>query len=241
MDPRPAIVDERLKGVSRIILVCSGKGGVGKSLVASLSSLLAAQEGLRVGLLDIDFYGPSCHTILGAGSAKPVEDKGLIPPTVAGVKLMSISFYAEGQPLPLRGEEVTDALLELLAVTIWNNLNLLFIDSPPGTGEEILDTVKIVKRAEALTVTTPSRLSLSTVSRLVRLLHELRIPVLGLVENLGRGEDVVRRCAEEWGVRYLGWLPYCPDLEEVIGYPDKLVKTPVAFHLRKVLNAAQLI
>ncbi|MEM2218216.1 MAG: P-loop NTPase [Thermofilaceae archaeon] len=208
MDPRPAIVDERLKGVSRIIL---------------------------------DVYGPSCHAILGASSAKTVEDKGLIPPTVAGVKLMSINFFAEEQPLPLRGEEITDVLLELLAVTIWDSLDLLFIDSPPGTGEEILDTVKIVKRAEALTVTTPSRLSLSTVSRLVKLLRELRIPVLGLIENLGRGEDTVRRRAEEWGVMYLGWLPYYPDLEVVIGYPEKLVETPVAFHLRKALHVAQLI
>ncbi len=241
MDPRAAIVDERLKGVARVVLVCSGKGGVGKSLVASLSSLLAAREGLRVGLLDIDFHGPSCHTILGASGVKPVEERGLTPPVVAGVKLMSLNFFAEGQPLPLRGEEVTDALLELLAVTIWGNLDVLFIDSPPGTGEEVLDTLRLTKRAEALVVTTPSRLSLATVSRLVKLLRELRTPVLGLVENFGYGSDAVRRSAEEWGVRYLGWLPYYPELEEVIGQPDKLVRTPVALHLREALRAAQLI
>ncbi|RLF06738.1 MAG: ATP-binding protein [Thermoprotei archaeon] len=242
MDPRTSIIAERLKGAARIIAVCSGKGGVGKSLIAALTSLLSSRNGLQVGLLDLDFHGPSCHIILGAKGATPAEDKGLIPPTIAGVKLMSLAFFVGGEPLPLRGADITNAMLELLAITRWGHLDLLVLDSPPGMGEEILDVVRIIGRVEALIVTTPSPLSLSTVSRLVQLLKSLKTPIIGVLENMRReGGSEVAREVKKWGVRYLGWLPYDPGIEAAIGDPVKLLNTWLARRLEEVLRGAGIL
>jgi len=237
------VIPERLRGVARKVAVCSGKGGVGKTVVASLSALIAARRGLRVGLLDLDFHGPSSHAVLGAGGAEPVEERGLVPPTVAGVKLMSVDLFARGAPLPLRGSDVTNALIELLAVTRWGELDLLIIDAPPGTGDELLDALRLVRGLEALVVTTPSRLSLGVVARLVALLKDAGAPILGVVENMrqeGAGGEV-EEAARGWGVRYLGWLPYDPLLEAALGDPERLLRTRVASRLEEVLRAAGLL
>lgn len=239
MDPRLAVIPERLKGVSRIVLFCSGKGGVGKTLLASLTALIAARRGARVGLLDLDFNGPSTHVVLGASGAAPKEERGLVPPEVAGVKLMSLALFAGEAPLPLRGGDATDALLELLAVTRWGALDLLVVDAPPGTGDELLDAVRFLKRGEAVVVTTPSKLSLAVVARLVRLLKDVETPVLGLLENMGRGG--AEAVAAEWGMKYLGWVPYDPLVEEALGNPEKLLATDAAAKLEKTLLAAGLL
>jgi ATP-binding protein involved in chromosome partitioning len=239
LDPRLAVIPERLKGVSRVVVFCSGKGGVGKTLLSSLAALIAARRGASVGLLDLDFNGPSSHVVLGASLAVPKEEKGLVPPEVFGVKLMSLALFAGEAPLPLRGADATDALLELLAVTRWGDLDLLVVDAPPGTGDELLDTVRFLKRGEAVVVTTPSRLSLSVVARLVRLLKDVGTTVLGLIENMGGGN--VKEVAAEWGVRYLGWIPYDPAVEEALGDPVRLLDTEVAAKLEKALQAAGLL
>jgi len=237
MDPRPFIVASRLREVSSIILVGSGKGGVGKSLVASTLSLLLSRRGLEVGLLDTDFHGPSCHLILGAESARPVEEKGLLPPLVSGVKLMSIAYFVADKPLPLRGSDITNILLELLAITRWGSLDFLIVDLPPGTGEEILDTVNLLKGAKVLVISTPSPLSTYTVARLVRLLKRMNVSIIGLLENMRiRENDLVRGLASEVGVRYLGWLPYDPKVDEAIGKPDLLIKTMFAGRLASMLS-----
>lgn len=238
MDPRLAVIPERLKRVSRIAVFCSGKGGVGKTLLASLAALIAARRGLRVGLLDLDFNGPSSHVVLGAAPA-PREERGLVPPEVAGVKLMSLALFAGDAPLPLRGADATNALIELLAVTRWGELDLLVVDAPPGTGDELLDALRLLKRVEAVVVTTPSKLSLAVVARLVRLLKGAGTPVLGLVENMGRGE--AEATAREWGVKYLGWVPYDPAVESALGDPEKLLATEAAAKLEGALAAAGIL
>ncbi|MEM0345282.1 MAG: P-loop NTPase [Thermofilaceae archaeon] len=242
LDPRLQVIPERLRGVSRIVVVCSGKGGVGKTLIASLSALIAARRGLAAGLLDLDFHGPSCRNVLGAFEAKPVEDRGLVPPVVAGVKLMSLDLFAGDAPLPLRGSDVTDAIVELLSVTRWGRLDLLVVDAPPGTGDELLDAVKLLPRLEALVVTTPSKLALAVVARLVALLKDLRIPVLGVLENMSSGgSSSVEEAARAWGVSYLGWLPLDPLVEEALGDPEKLLRTSVARRLEDALRGVGLI
>lgn len=242
VDPRLAIIPVRLKEVSKIVLVCSGKGGVGKTIVATLSALVAAGRGLKVGLLDLDFHGPSCHFVLGSREATPIEDRGLVPPTAAGVKLMSIDFFARGAPLPLRGREATDALIELLAVTRWGKLDLLFVDAPPGTGDELLDAARLLRKPEALVVTTPSKLSLQVVARLIALLRGASLPILGVVENMRTGpDDSVERAAGGWGVEYLGWIPHDPQLERALGDPGGLLRTQAAVHLEGVLRRAGLL
>ncbi|RLF93197.1 ATP-binding protein, partial [Thermococci archaeon] len=150
MDPRLNIIDERLKNIKKVIAVSGGKGGIGKSSVASVLSLNLSKMGYRVGLLDMDFCGPSTHIILGIKDIYPEEDKGVIPPQSHGIKFMSIIYYAGDNPSPLRGVDISNALIELLAVTLWGELDFLIIDMPPGIGDAILDVIRLIKKIEFL-------------------------------------------------------------------------------------------
>ncbi|MEM2192619.1 MAG: P-loop NTPase, partial [Candidatus Hadarchaeales archaeon] len=116
MDPRPLAAERMLSGVKRILCIGSGKGGVGKSLVTSLTALLMKKRGAKVGLLDLDLHGPSLSTILGENRAVVREDRGLLPQRVAGIQLMSILPFVGSNPSFLRGYDVSNAVLELLSV-----------------------------------------------------------------------------------------------------------------------------
>jgi len=237
LDPRLFVLERRLSGVKRVVAVASGKGGVGKTLVASTAALALAWAGRSVGLLDLDMHGPSCHVVLGIEEPRVVEDRGVVPIDACGVKLMSLFLFAGDADLPLRGRDLTDVALELLAVTRWGDLDLLLIDMPPGTGDEILDVMNFIRRAEFLVVTTPSALSLMTVRRLLSMLSRRRAPVLGLVENMVSEEPKAEALAREAGVRYLGWLPADPLVERCLGNPDQLLQTDFARALTRVLRS----
>ena len=109
MDPRLAIIDGRFKDIKRLIAIAGGKGGIGKSTIASALALTLSEIGCRVGLLDLDFCGPSTHTILGIDGVYPEEDKGIIPPQVHNIKFLSIVHYAGDSPSPLRGIDISNA------------------------------------------------------------------------------------------------------------------------------------
>jgi ATP-binding protein involved in chromosome partitioning len=189
MDPRVAIIEERLKSIKRIIAVAAGKGGVGKSTVATGLALVLSEMGHRVGLLDLDFYGPSTHIILGVSEdVQPKEERGIVPPKVHGIEFMSLVYYTKENPAPLRGADLTNALTELLAITRWGELDFLIVDMPPGLGDTTLDAIRLLKNPNFLVVTTPSRVAAETVKKLVILLHELRLPILGILENMSRPE-----------------------------------------------------
>lgn len=235
VDPRTSIIDERLKRISRIIAVSSGKGGVGKSLIATTLALTLAREGWKVGLFDLDFTSPSTHLILGAKNAQPKEDKGIVPPVVKGVEYMSLVYYCGDKTAPLRGADTSNALIELLAVTRWSTLDFLFIDMPPGIGDAVLDLVLLVKRIEFLIVTTPSQLAFETVKKQLNLLQELRVPVIGLVENMKmNAAKNIQRQTEELGVTFLGEVPYDVKVEEAIGDEAKLLGTALAQKVKEV-------
>ena len=119
LDPRPSVIDERLKNVRRIIAVTGWKGGIGKRDTASALALLLATKGYKTGLFDLDFAGASDHLILGAKGLFPKEEKGLEPPLLEGIKFMSVVFFSENKAVPLRGANVSDAIIELLAITQW--------------------------------------------------------------------------------------------------------------------------
>lgn len=184
MDPRPAVIERRLRDVRRVVAVTGGKGGVGKSSVAVGLALSLAADGARVGLLDLDLWGPSDHVILGVPHPGLGEDGGLVPGEVAGVRFMSIASIVGDDPALLRGDDISNAILELLAVTIWDGLDVLVVDMPPGFGDTLLDSARYLPRAEYVVVTTPSELTLVTTRKMVELLRRLDLPVLGLVENL---------------------------------------------------------
>ncbi len=236
IDPREIAINARLENVKRIIPVVSGKGGVGKSLVSTTLALILAEKGYRVGLLDLDFHGASDHVILGFEPKEfPEEDRGVVPHTVHGIKFMTIAYYTEDKPTPLRGKEVSDALIELLTITRWDELDYLVIDMPPGLGDQLLDVLRFLKRGEFLVVATPSKLALNVVRKLVQLLLEERHRVLGIVENMKLDEEKdVEALAKEFRIPYIGGIPFYPDLDARIGNVHELMKTEFAEKIREI-------
>jgi len=236
-DPRIGIISERLKGIRSIIAVSSGKGGVGKSLVASALALSLVKKGYRVGLFDLDFTSPSTHIILGIEDVKPKEEKGIVPPRVHGLEYMSIVYYSGDYASPLRGADVSNALIELLSITRWGNLDFLVLDMPPGIGDATLDLIRLIKRVRFLIVTTPSRLAFETVKKLASLLEGLKIPVVGVVENMKMSRHKsIRRQVERMGTAFLGEIPYDTEVEESIGNVDKLLGTTFAEKVEEIAS-----
>ncbi len=241
IDPRTSVINARLAGISRIIAVSSGKGGVGKSMVATALALSLAKEGCRVGLFDVDFTGPSTHIILGVpANVQPKEEKGLIPPTIQNLEYMSLIYFVGDNPAPLRGADVSNALIELLSVTQWGNLDFLVIDMPPGIGDTILDVVRLVERIEFLIITTPSLLAFATVKKQVGLLCELKMPVIGIVENMKMDKaNTIEAASLELGLKYLGSISFDSQVEDAIGNPAKLLETAVGKAMTQIKKSAK--
>jgi len=235
VDPRTTVINKRLSRTGRIIAVSSGKGGVGKSLVATTLALALAQKGCKVGLFDLDFTSPSTHLILGVKDVQPKEAKGIVPPLVEGLAYMSLIHFSGDQAAPLRGADVSNALVELLAVTKWGELDFLILDMPPGIGDAVLDIVRLVKRIEFLIVTTPSRLAFETVRKQVRLLQDLKVPIIGVVENMKMNQaKKIAQETEKLGLKFLAGIPYDAQVEVAIGNITKLRDTTIAKRIREV-------
>lgn len=235
VDPRASVINERLKRIGRIIAVSSGKGGVGKSLVATTLALTLARKGCKVGLFDLDFTSPSTHLILGVKDAQPKEEKGIVPPVVDGLAYMTLVYYSGDQAAPLRGEDVSNALIELLSVTQWGELDVLVVDMPPGISDAVLDLVRLVKRIEFLIVTTPSLLAFETVKKQVSLLKDFKVPIIGVVENMkmNTAKNIAQE-TEKLGLKFLAEIPFDPKVEEAIGDEEKLLDTTLAQRIKEV-------
>jgi len=220
VDPRLLVISKRLEGVKAVVPVMSPKGGVGKTLIASSLALAFVERGRKVGLLDLDVTNASSHIVLGVklDELKPLEEKGVVPPLVNGVKFMTICYYSSGNPLPLRGKDVDEAIKEMLATVIWNQLDLLLIDTPPGISDEVLDIVSYVSEPRPLIVTTPSRLSIASIEKLLKMLTESRVKAIGVVENMVITEEgTTKDLAGKYGVEVIGRIPYDPFIERSIG------------------------
>lgn len=238
IDSRLSIIEERLRKIDRIIAVASGKGGVGKSLISSVLALLLSRRGREVGLLDLDFTNPSTHIILGAGSVSPLENKGIVPPKILGVKYLSIVFFSGDMPLPLRGPDITNAFIEILALTRWGKLDYLIIDTPPGLGDTLLDLLKLVKKLSFVIVSTPSMLSFETVKKLVSLLKDVNAPILGIIENMKSDpSSSIKDEIEAMGVKYLGSIPFDTSVEDALGKPEALLETPLGKSLSLIADS----
>jgi len=235
MDPRTSVINERLRRIGRIIAVSSGKGGVGKSLVATTLALTLARRGCKVGLFDLDFTSPSTHLIMGVKNVQPKEDKGIVPPVVKGLAYMSLVYFSGDQAAPLRGTDVSNALIELLSVTQWGELDFLVIDMPPGISDAVLDLIRLVKRIEFLIVTTSSLLAFETVKKQVSLLQDLKVPIIGVVENMKMNTSKrIQQGTEKLGAKFLAGIPYDPKVEGAIGDVAKLLDTTLAQKIREV-------
>ena len=225
-DPRIAVIERRFEKVGKIIAVSSGKGGVGKSMIATSLALNLRDRGYKVGLLDLDFTSPATHVIMGVDGLYPEEDYGIIPPLAHELRYMSITHYSLDEPAPLRGQDVSNAIIELLAITRWGELDYLVVDMPPGIGDATLDTIRLIPRIEFVVVTTPSRVAYQSVRRMIILLKELGIPMSGVVENMVmRPSDYVKSDVEKLGLEYLGSIDYDKAVEESLGDVDALSKT----------------
>jgi ATP-binding protein involved in chromosome partitioning len=242
IDPRGSVIQGRLAGIGRVAAFCSAKGGVGKTLCTAVAGVALAARGRKVGILDLDFQGSTAHLFLGVKPRMPAEEKGILPLSAAeNLWLMSAAIFAGDRALALRGPEISDAILELLAVTRWGALDVLLIDMPPGIGEEVLDLARLVPRMEALVVSTPSAASTAVVERLLSFLAEMKVAVTGLIANMVRADsEPVRRLAARFGVPFAGCVDYEPGLEQALGSPRKLGDSRAAAALVAALKEAGL-
>ena len=219
--PQPGV----LAGVKRIIAVSSGKGGVGKSMVATNLAAHAASKGLATGLLDADIYGPNIPTMFGEARRPSVTGaKGsemIVPLEAHGVRLMSLGFLLEReQPAIMRGPLIAGILKQFMEQVSWGRLDLMIVDMPPGTGDAQLSLVQTVDLDGALMVTTPQRVATGDVRRGVKMFERVNTRVLGIVENMcgfhipgsdevvdlfgrGGGEELAR----ELSVPFFGRIP----------------------------------
>ena len=209
-------------GIDRIIVIGSGKGGVGKSTVASNLAVALARQGRRVGLLDADIYGPSQPRMMGV-SARPASPDGktIIPLMAHGVTLMSIGLMLkEGEAVIWRGPMIMGALQQLLGQVAWGKLDVLLIDLPPGTGDIQLTLAQRVPVTGAVIVTTPQDIALIDARKGLKMFEKVGVPILGVVENMslhicsqcGHEEPIFgtgggQKMCNDYGVEFLGGLP----------------------------------
>jgi ATP-binding protein involved in chromosome partitioning len=242
-----------MPGVRNIIAVSSGKGGVGKSTVAVNLAVSLALDGARVGLMDMDVYGPNVPLMLGAGDARPeIEDGRLLPVEAYGVKLMSMAVLQPGdKPMIVRGPILHGLVKQFLTDVKWGELDYLIVDMPPGTGDVQLSLAQLVPVQGAVLVTTPQEVAVMDVRRALRMFETVAVPVLGVVENMSYfiapdtgvrynifGEGGGIKLAETYGVPFLGTVPLGLEVREggdngvpvVVGQPD----SPQAAAFRKV-------
>jgi ATP-binding protein involved in chromosome partitioning len=241
IDPRPSVIRKRFEQVGRILAISGGKGGIGKSSVACMLALCLSDKGYKTGLFDLDFGGPSDHLLLGVNGVCPEESNGIIPPEVYGIRFMSLTYFTGDNPAPLRGSDISNALIEFLAITRWNELDFLIIDMPPGFGDTILDAVRLIRRMEFIAVTTESRLALEVVKKELSILKELNIPIVGVIENMKRDKD--RPTAGEPflpGVPFLGSIAFDTRFEEALGAPNLLKKTDFMAQLQPIIDRSLL-
>lgn len=207
--------------LKHIIAVASGKGGVGKSTTAVNLALALHQQGARVGILDADIYGPSQPLMLGATERPEIKDKKISPIIRHGIQSMSIGYLVDDKTAMVwRGPMVSAALQQLLNDTLWDNLDYLVIDLPPGTGDIQLTLAQKIPVSGAVVVTTPQDLALLDARRAYEMFRKVNVPVLGIIENMSThvcsncgheehifGEGGGQRLAEQYQLDFLGALP----------------------------------
>ncbi|MCC6716596.1 MAG: Mrp/NBP35 family ATP-binding protein [Acetobacteraceae bacterium] len=219
---KPALLTQ----VGAIVAVASGKGGVGKSTVAVNLAVALARQGLRVGLLDADIYGPSLPRMLGLARKPEVRGDRMIPLDAWGLKAMSIGFLVEEEtPMIWRGPMVMGALEQMMGQVEWGELDIMIVDMPPGTGDAQLTMAQRVALTGAVIVSTPQDIALLDARRGVRMFETTHVPVLGLVENMSFfccpncghrteifGHGGARAEATKLGAEFLGEIPLLLDI-----------------------------
>jgi len=242
--------------IKNIIAVASGKGGVGKSTTAANLALALKKQGVRVGLLDADIYGPNQPVMMGALTRPDVTPEKKFHPVIAhGIETMSIGYLVDPeQAMIWRGPMVTTALKQLLFDTLWGELDYLIIDLPPGTGDIQLTLSQKIPVAGAVIVTTPQDIALLDVTKAVTMFKKVDVPILGVIENMsthvcsacGHEEDIfgaggAKHLSEQYKLSLLGKIPLDKSIRVhadqgkpiVIAVPD----SPLAKAYSEIANA----
>jgi ATP-binding protein involved in chromosome partitioning len=258
---QPSFSKSAISGVKNIVAICSGKGGVGKSTVSVNLAAAMAQLGAQVGLLDADIYGPTIPIMVGkVGASIEARDNLLLPIDAHGLKFMSMGLMAPGdKPLIWRGPMAHKALQQTLLGVAWGDLDYLFVDLPPGTGDVHLTLVQSISLTGGVLVSTPQDVGLTISMKTFRMFQETNVPILGIIENISYytcphcgekdyifGHGMVSEAAAKLQVPFLGEIPLEKRVREasdqgspvVIAAPD----TPAAAAFRSIVEklAAQI-
>ncbi|MFA5364490.1 MAG: Mrp/NBP35 family ATP-binding protein [Candidatus Bathyarchaeia archaeon] len=259
--------DQKLKmNMSRIkhkIAVISGKGGVGKSTVAANLAMAFALNGYkdRVGILDVDIHGPCIPKLLGVKGKKiEISPLGALPVTgPEGIKVVSMDFFVQSQETPIiwRGPLKMQAIRQFLSDFMWGELDFLFIDAPPGTGDESLSAMQLIPEMDGtIIVTIPSEVSEDVVKKAVSFSRQMRIPVIGIVENMSGftcpkcGEKINilgagggKRISEELGVPFLGQIPIdskiCEEADKGVSFLAENANSASAKAFREIVKKVE--
>ncbi|PLY01038.1 MAG: ATP-binding protein [Desulfuromonas sp.] len=247
---QPEVVDplaRRLGSIRHKIVVMSGKGGVGKSTTAVNLALALAAKGNRVGLLDIDIHGPSLPKMFGVEGVRPeVCEDGIMPVRAAGIKLMSMGFFlmTTGDATILRGPMKSGTIQQFIQDVVWGDLDYLVLDCPPGTGDEPISAVRLLgEGSAAVVVTTPQDVALTDVEKSLNFCREMKMPVVGLVENMsgficphcGERSELFKSggaalLAQKMGCALLASIPFEPQVviggdggePHLLAFPDSI-------------------
>jgi len=253
----PAPTPMEVPGIGKVIAISSGKGGVGKSTVTVNLAIALAESGYRVGVIDVDFYGPDLPRMTGVFEKPGVQNGRIIPLEAYGVKLMSIGFMIDRDaPTIWRGPIITKILQQFLHDVDWGELDFLLCDMPPGTGDAQLSLVQQVHVAGAVIVTTPQEVSVGDALRGAKMFEKVNVPVLGIVENMSGFIDPVtgmrhdlfgtgggKRLADELGVPLLGQVPLQTGLTDAADRGEPIVvaapTSAAAVILREIADAVR--
>lgn len=229
MAEEKAKINKALEKMKNKVLVFSGKGGVGKTTVAANLGLALAKKGLKVGLMDVDIHGPNLAKMLGVeGKRMGMAGKGIAPVMVTdNLKLVSMAFLLENPDLPViwRGPLKMKAIQQFLGDVLWEELDWLIVDSPPGTGDEPLSVAQLIPATYAIIVTTPQEVSVLDSRKAVSFARSLNLRIMGIIENMsglicpycGKKIDLFKegggeKAALELGVPFLGRIPIDPNV-----------------------------
>ncbi|NCP84694.1 MAG: Mrp/NBP35 family ATP-binding protein [Bacteroidetes bacterium] len=256
--------NELLKKVKNIIAVASGKGGVGKSTIAVNLAISLAQSGAKVGLVDADVYGPSIPTMFNMRERPSITThKKLLPLEKYGVKLLSMGFLVDqSEAVVWRGPMASSAVKQFLTEVMWDELDYLVMDLPPGTGDIQLTIVQTVPLTGAVIVSTPQTVALDDAIKGVAMFQKVNVPVLGIVENMAYfippdaldkkyhifGQDGAKNLASKMGVPFLGEIPLEQFVREggdegipiVVGNPESLAAIALTEMAQKVAQQVSI-
>jgi len=245
-----SFIKNPIKGTKFTIAISSAKGGVGKSTFAMNFALALKSIGLKVGILDADIYGPSLPKMMSINEKPKSEDgKSMTPINQYGIQCMSIGFLVDKDtPMIWRGPMVTSAIKTFTQKVLWENLDFIVVDMPPGTGDTQLTFAQEIKVDGAIIVSTPQEIALLDVRRGINMFDKLKIPILGLVDNMsffetddGKrynifGEDGVEKVAKDFKKEFLGKIPINIDLRIAADSGKPLVEENPEHKISKIFK-----